>query len=80
MVFAVANILTQKDGSFASTIKWLGINKNFQGYRNAGQNRNQSEFTFVAEVTISEQTTYTGTATGDACDFYQQNWMAIKLG
>ena len=80
LVFAVANILTQKDGSFASTIKWLGITKNFQGYRSSGQNRNQSEFTFIAEVTVSEQTTYTGTSTGDACDFYQQNWMAIKLG
>lgn len=80
LVFAVANILTQEDGSFASTIKWLGINKNFQGYRTSGQNRNQSEFTFITEVTISEQTTYTGTSTGDRCDFYQQNWMAIKLG
>lgn len=81
LVFAVANILTQKeDGSFASTIKWLGINKNFQGYRVSGQNRNQTEFTFVTEVTILEQTTYTGTSTGDGCEFYESNWMAIKLG
>ena len=80
MVFAVANILTQKDGSFASTIKWLGIDKNFQGYRAPGQNRNQAEFTFVTEITISAQTTYTGTSTGDGCDFYQSNWMAVKLG
>ena len=81
LVFAVANILTQKEnGSFASTIKWLGINKNFQGYRVSGQNRNQSEFTFVTEITISAQTTYTGTSTGDGCEFYESNWMAIKLG
>lgn len=81
LVFAVANILTQKEnGSFASTIKWLGIDKNFQGYRVSGQNRNQSEFTFVTEITISAQTTYTGTSTGDGCEFYQSNWMAIKLG
>lgn len=80
LVFAVANILTQKDGSFASTIKWLGINKNFQGYRVSGQNRTQAEFTFVTEVTILEQTTYTGTSTGDGCEFYQSNWIAIKLG
>lgn len=81
LVFAVANILTQKEGgSFASTIKWLGINKNFQGYRASGQNRNQAEFTFVTEITISAQTTYTGTSTGDGCEFYQSNWMAVKLG
>ena len=80
LVFAVANILTQKDGSFASTIKWLGIDKNFQGYRVAGQNKTQAEFTFVTEITISAQTTYTGTSTGDGCEFYQSNWMAIKLG
>lgn len=81
LVFAVANILTQKEnGSFASTIKWLGIDKNFQGYRVSGQNRTQSEFTFVTEITISAQTTYTGTSTGDVCEFYQSNWMAVKLG
>lgn len=80
LVFAVANILTQKDGSFASTIKWLGIDKNFQGYRVAGENRTQAEFTFVTEITISAQTTYTGTSTGDGCEFYQSNWMAVKLG
>ena len=80
LVFAVANILTNKEGSFISTIEWLGINKNFQGYRAPGQNRTQSEFTFITEVTISQQTTYTGTSTGDGCQFYQPNWMAIKLG
>ena len=80
IVFGVANILTRGDGSFATTVKWMNIDKNFQGYRVSGQNRNQSEFTFVKEITVQSQTTYTCSTTGDGADVYQCWWLAIKLG
>lgn len=80
IVMATVNILTQKDGSFATTVNWFGRNKNFQGYRNTGQNRNQSEFTFVENLSVSQQTTYTCTTTGDSAEIYSANWLAIKLG
>lgn len=77
---ATANILTQNDNSYATSVKWFGQSKNFQGYRTPGQNRNQAEFTFVIKLTVSSQTTYTCTTTGNAADIYTANWVAVKLG
>lgn len=80
IVIAVINALTQKDGSFATDVKWFGQTKNFQGWRNAGQNRNQSQFTFISELVIESETTYTATTSKDAADIYEAGWIAIKLG
>ena len=81
LIFATVNALTQATGSFQSTITWFGIPKLFQGYRAYNENRTQSEFTYLSEINISSQTTYTCTATGTAAtDFEQNRWLAIKLG
>lgn len=80
LIFATATVLdTVASGSFASDISWLGITKDFQGYRQSGENRPSSDIAFVAEKTINAQTSYTCTSTAGA-EIYQENWMAIKLG
>lgn len=80
LIFASATVLSNvESGSFASDISWLGITKDFQGYRASNENRPSSDISFFAERTINATTTYTCTATTGA-QIYQENWLAIKLG
>lgn len=80
LVIATVNCLISADGSFLSYVSWLGQTKTFQGYRVSGQNRTQSQFTFVDILSPTAQTTYTATQSGNTVDLHTPQWVAIKIG
>lgn len=63
-----------------TNVRQLVLNKMTKEQYDALETKSPTELYLVTEVTILEQTTYTGTSTGDGCEFYQSSWMAIKLG
>ena len=78
---AGVNLLTQVDnGSFATQVTWFGLTQDFQGYRHQGQNRNSGHYSWRTIVNPTTETTYNFTKTGNNCDTWAFNWVAIKLG
>lgn len=80
IVIAIANLITEVEGSFSTNVSWLGITKAFQGYRPSGQNKSQSCLTFVNSLEVSQSTTYSCSTTGSTATILQAQWLAFKMG
>ena len=81
LVSAGVNLVTQVDsGSFATQVTWFGLTQDFQGYRQQGQNRNSGHYSWRTIVNPTTETTYNFTKTGNNCDTWTFNYVAIKLG